>query len=157
MRVPRSNLKHWKLWGNSSCFPCSQFVDGVESCQHCKGREGQSFDYSTDSKIKDRSRRVFLLERTFFCLACELPIILSPFILMCFCVGFFGFYRFYLPNFSFRGAVFCLSFGDHHPTPEEFTCAAFNPSGESVVLGNYNRILAPWSPGGAEAHGSPGV
>ena len=83
---------HWKLWGNSSCFPCSQFVDGVESCQHCKGREGQSFDYSTDSKIKDRSRRVFLLERTFFCLACELPIIVSPFILMCFCVGFFGFY-----------------------------------------------------------------
>lgn len=91
----------------------------------------------------------------FCCLACELPIILSPFILMCFCVGFFGFY---LPSFSFRGAKFAdlLGITGITLTREEFTCAAFNPSGESVVLGNYNRILAPWSPlVRSLAHGSP--
>ncbi|CEM08051.1 unnamed protein product [Vitrella brassicaformis CCMP3155] len=48
---------------------------------------------------------------------------------------------------------------------KEFTCAAFNPSGESVVLGNYNRIMvyaykqrtAPQRRGGPLARGQPHV
>ena len=32
-----------------------------------------------------------------------------------------------------------------HSCAQEFTVAAFNPSGESVVLGNYNRFLAELS------------
>jgi intraflagellar transport protein 172 len=36
---------------------------------------------------------------------------------------------------------------DSDPKIKEFTCAAFNPSGESVVLGNFNRFLVyAWHP-----------
>lgn len=66
-------------WGYAGI--CAAGNDRMVRFWDSEGREGQSFDYSTDSKIK------------------------------------------------------------------EFTCAAFNPSGESVVLGNYNRILVfAWHP-----------
>lgn len=66
-------------WGYAGI--CAAGNDRMVRFWDSEGREGQTFDYSTDSKIK------------------------------------------------------------------EFTCAAFNPSGESVVLGNYNRFLVfAWHP-----------